>query len=317
MRRLLFIALACACATLGAHEFDEDLELTNEMDLGIEGEAEVSETLGVWALVGPPLGVIGTGLTIGRAEFQSGSRHRHHQKIGYDSADGTVRFAIPLPCGDVIAGSGGYAWTHLDWHNNPYFGQRDFTTGRGGLMYMTQRICNWVWRLGGSISVDTDADCWGHGVQYGWTLWGRYTLCGWNIHLGVTGLDGLHRQHTWPILGFEVDLGEAWSLSLVYPIDMSLKYRWDCTGAIGVSLRPVLSIHRVRKHDHTPMAIWQYRNLGGELFVSKGWRHGIGRVGVGMMGGDSIKVFNSDGKTLRLAKFGSSAYAQGELGFIF
>jgi hypothetical protein len=82
-------------------------------------------------------------------------------------------------------------------------------------------------------------------------------------------------------------------------------------------MRPVLSIHRAGRDEPVPLAIWQYKNIGTELFVQKVWRHLYLRAGTGIMYGDNIKVFDSDGDTIRLLKFKSSGYAQGQLAFIF
>jgi hypothetical protein len=131
------------------------------------------------------------------------------------------------------------------------------------------------------------------------------------------GLNGIHRNHTWPIIGPEVALSEHWQLNAVYPVDMCLEYRWASWGGTGLALRPFLAIHRTTQHEPVPLASFQYRNFGVEYFIREKFRWAALRVSVGVMTGGELKVWNDDGHRLRLLKFRHSGYGEASLAFLF
>lgn len=160
----------------------------------------------------------------------------------------------------------------LKWKENPYFSQDHFHNLAFSVGGMFQGE-TWLWKCNLGASFDLDAGKIGGYTLYSGQLWGRYSMTpNLGLHVGAIGITGLHENRAWPIFGFDYTWREKWKLRLIYPVDISLFYSFNCNWSLGVVHRLFWVRHRIqpRKNqieglERNSGAFVEYRNRGTEI----------------------------------------------------
>lgn len=159
----------------------------------------------------------------------------------------------------------------IDWKKNCYFSKTHFhnlAVSVGGI-YQGE---TWLWKCNIGASFDLDAGRIEGYTLYSAQLWGRYSMSRClGLHLGVVGITGLHENRAWPIVGFDYTWRERWKLRLIYPVDLSLFYAFNCNWSVGIVHRLFWVRHRVEPSRKSSSggenvgSFVEYRNRGTEL----------------------------------------------------
>ena len=209
---------------------------------------------------------------IGKARFtKKGIRD---ETLQFALGGGGLRYVQFLGCRREFAATMAieYFDNLLKWRENPFFHQSHFhnLAVSVGSVYMGP---TWLWKFNVGASFDLDVGRIGGYTLYSAQIWGRYSMndC-LGLHLGVIGITGLHENRAWPIIGIDYVWRERWKIHLIYPVDLSIFYAFNCHWSVGVVHRLFWVRHRVAppKRDpelieQRPGAFVEYRNRGTEL----------------------------------------------------
>lgn len=204
--------------------------------------------------------------------------------------------------------------TRLDWDSNPFFDRRNFNTATLSLLGFTHRLCDWAWV--GQFRYNIDANNWNFidTSTYDFLVWGRYAYRrDLGLHVGLFAETGIRWPVVLPVIGFDWRCLRYWTLTCVFPLNISVAYALDNYWNLRLSGRWWNDRHRVGEHEHLHKAIWRYTNYGVEIGADYGICGFKADVHGGIAFGGRVKVANHRGHETKTFRFKPAAYFGGEI----
>jgi hypothetical protein len=189
-----------------------------------------------------------------------------------------------------------YQWNRLHLQHNPYFSQDNINTASIILSAFTKRVCDWKWTAQVSFNFD-NLEYWdfNHYMNYDVFLWGRYTYCqNLGLHAGLYVQTGMKVDRVYPIVGVDWKINDSWMINAIFPMNVSVIYTINCEWNIALAGRFFDQIHRVKKDEPVPMAVWHYQASAVELaanYMPYKWL--TANVHAGSTVGGTLKITNS------------------------
>lgn len=252
---------------------------------------------------------------IGKSKFD---KHRFkHDKIGYSTAQAELGLIYYYnECNQEAANVElSYTATNIDWRENPFFKKEHFNQMNLTFGFLSKRLCNWLWKAQFQVTIDTDNfDFTDYGLYDG-LLWGRYTYCeDVGLHIGIVALTGMKITHVYPIIGFDYEFFPKLKLHAVFPVDMSLVYKFDCNWSTAIAARLFDSRLRADKHSNLSKAVIEYTNAGLEWGLSYHQNHYLrANIHAGYAFGGLLKIADRHYNHRRRLNFDGAPYAGGEV----
>lgn len=248
---------------------------------------------------------------IGKSKFNK--RGYKHQKIWFSGLDidASMVFYYEPEYKEAANFEFGFNRTIIDWKENPYFTQTRFDTVNLSFGAITERLCNWLWKAKLTMNIDTQHKDLGLYSTYDALAWGRYHYSDdIGVHMGILILTGMKIDHVYPILGFDWEIDDRWTLNAVFPVDMSLVYAYDCNWSFETAIRAFQVRYRVGEHQPLPKAVTLYQSVGIELGVNYEVKDQIQfNFHVGSTFGGKLKVANKNNNQPHHFKFEPAPYA--------
>lgn len=194
-------------------------------------------------------------------------------ELKYGQANATLEATFyydPCRVEGAIA-TAGYSHTLFDWNANPYFEQQNFNTLTLGIDGFSGRCNGWFWQARLAANFDLDHFNFNYYTTFDGLLWGRYSSpqCqDWGFHFGIIGQTGMHVDRVYPILGADWQYSPKLKLNLIFPLNVSAIYKFDCNWSAGVGGRFFDTRHRTGNDEPKPMAIICYRAIGAEALIN-------------------------------------------------
>jgi len=214
------------------------------------------------------------------------------------------------PVWGLLFGSG-WEGVEVNMQQNPEFEEKIFNYVNGLVGAYTTAFPGWLWKFTVSAFIDVEETPLVDYTLYQTVLWGKYDLCKWiELDFGFIAETGLRRSKVWPILGFVWIPAPKWTISAIYPIDISVNYSiTPCLIASG-SLRFLRSRHRLKDTEPNPQGIFEYRTTGAEFDLTYAPIPCFSTTGfVGSTGHGDLQVNDRNGKHGVHFKFNGSFYA--------
>ncbi len=211
-----------------------------------------------------PFSVSGSYLDVQKTHFRTPGFK--DDTLKYRQAEAAMAFTYPFnPYCGLIFGAG-WIGTEVDMENNPDFDETLFNYVNLSIGGFTKSFPDWTWTLTLAAYLDTEHFSFIDYALYDGVLWGKYDICKWvELDFGLIVEVGLHKEKVWPIIGFVYLPCDNWRISVVYPIDISVKYEfWSYWTAEG-SIRFLRNRHRVGQYAPNPQSIFEYRTTGAEF----------------------------------------------------
>lgn len=208
----------------------------------------------------------------------------------------------------------GYTATYIRWENNPWFDQTHFHTVSLILGGFSKRLERWLWK--GQVSINVDANEWdiSEYTNYDLLLWGRYEY--WDnvgIHIGFLAETGMKMDRVYPIIGFDWTLSRSWKLSLVYPVNISLDYIYNCNWSFALASRFFDSRFRVKKNQGYSRALVRYSNVGGEFAIKFDDAYMTANIHFGYTFGGRLRIASRHNRHPHNYDLDASAYGGAEV----
>jgi len=168
-----------------------------------------------------------------------------------------------------------YSLVDFDFKTNPFFKQQYFHTGTLSLGGFTERFKRWTIKAQAAANVDTHTWNFNEYLTLDFLLWGRYQLCkNIGFHTGFLIATGMKIDRVYPIVGIDWQATKKLKINLVYPVDVSAVYQFNCNWSVSAAGRLIFSRHRASEHTWVPKSLFVYQTAGGELglnYDSKKW----------------------------------------------
>lgn len=253
------------------------------------------------------------------SHFSKRRFRRQSQRFSEAEAElGAVYFYTPcFEEGGKI--SAGYTYTDFDWKQNPYFRQNHFNVATIELGFATKRLSGWLWQANFSMNLDMNHCNVNKYANYDILLWGRYSWgrC-FGYHVGFLAYTGMNVNRVWPVIGFDWTINRKWKLNMVYPLNISLVYDVNSKLSLALAGRAFINRYRVGQHEHIPLAIFEYRNSGGEFAVNYQWRPSCKvNLHVGRTIGGLIRISNQNHHHIRNLNIDGACYFGANLDYSF
>ena|GEM_PF-1085870 len=211
-----------------------------------------------------PISVSGSYLNVSKTHFRTPGFQ--NETLKYRQTEAAFAFTHPFSqfCG-LIFGAG-WIGTEVDMQNNPNFDETLFNYANLSLGGFNKTFPDWTWTLTLAAYLDLENFSFIDYALYDGVLWGKYDLCkSIELDFGAIVEVGLHKERVWPIVGFVYLPCDNWRISVVYPVDISVKYSFFSYWRAGGSIRFLRNRHRVGPNQPNPQSIFEYRTAGGEL----------------------------------------------------
>jgi len=257
-----------------------------------------------------PFAISGDFFFVKKAHFRD--KDIEDETISYGQIDAAFAYthACNPYCGFIFGA--GYVGSKVDWDENPFFSEKYFNYVSFQVGAFTRAEENWMWTLNANMFIDTEILDLADYALYQAVLWGKYK---WfdclRLDVGFILEVGLSKEKIWPILGFEfAPYPEKWSLTVIYPIDISFEYYLSKMWTAGASIRFIRNRHRVRESEPLPRGIFEYQATGAEFdltFQPFSWFFVTGFVGSTFLG--DLKITNANNHDAQFFKFDGSLYA--------
>lgn len=211
-----------------------------------------------------------------------------------------------------------YNVDNIKWRENPFFDQTRFSTAGVSIAGFSKRLNDWFWRAQVQMNIDT-IHCQTENLTWDILVWGRYTYSECiGIHAGFFAWTGIRIDHVWPIFGFDWRIDDQWKLSIVYPVNISLVYFFDCNWSVSIAGRALQNRHRAEDCAILPNAIVEYRNTGGELALNYICGKALeANIHAGYTFGGVLKIANHNNHHSRRFRFNGAPYVGGEVKISF
>lgn len=170
---------------------------------------------------------------------------------------------------EALSTSFSYTLTNLGFDGNPFFGEKIFNTLNFSIIGFSSRMSNWDLKAQAKINMNilhlgnTDY------YNYDLYLWGRYHYNSKiGLHAGALVATGMNINRFFPILGFDWQVTPSWQLNVIYPVNISLQYTFNCNWKVSLAGRYFFSRNRAGEHHRFPKGLYFYRAIGSELAVN-------------------------------------------------
>lgn len=184
------------------------------------------------------------------------------------TADASMVFYHEPTYAEAANVSLGYTTSWIHWEQNPWFSQEYFHTVSVALGGFSERLDRWTWRGQLQVNYDTGSHFSAEYFNYDLLLWGRYTVReNMGLHIGIFAETGMRTDRVLPVLGIDWRINPKWSLNLVFPLNVSIKYLINSRWSLALAGRVFDSRHRVRDDQSFPKAVVRYTNTAGELML--------------------------------------------------
>lgn len=184
------------------------------------------------------------------------------------TADASMVFYYEPACSEAANVGLGYTTSWIHWEQNPWFSQEYFHTVSLALGGFSGRLEDWVWRGQLQINYDTGSHFSAEYFNYDFLLWGRYSVKeNMGLHIGIFAETGMRTDRILPVLGIDWRMNPKWSINLVFPLNVSIKYLITPRWSLSLAGRVFDSRHRVRDDQSFPKAVIRYTNTGGEMML--------------------------------------------------
>lgn len=259
-----------------------------------------------------------SGDAIGKAKIDHSDGRGH---VKYNTFDVDFRFVFHYnkEYQEGLYGILNYQASEINWNKNPFFHKTEFHTASVTLGGFTHRLCNWRWVGEVAINIDTDHPNFTDYAFYDILLWGRYAYsCDVGLHVGLLVRTGMKIDWVYPVLGFDWTINDQWKLNVVFPVNVSLVYKFHKCWSVALAGRAFSERHRVGSHEPLPKALVTYRNAGGELALNYDcdqWLSANAHIGYSF--GGTLKIANKEYEHRHHFDFKSAGYVGGELAVRF
>lgn len=254
---------------------------------------------------------------IGQAKL---SRHNYHrQRLAYDelNADGTLVFYYNPQPKEAAYCSLGYCLINLAWNHNPYFRQKEFNNLSFAIGSATKRFSCWVWRSQIVANMNLDHLNLNQYLTWDFLCWGKYKYRQvMNFHIGIYGWTGMRINRLVPIVGFDWSINEKWKLNLVFPVNLSLVYRFNPCWSVAMAARALTSRNRLGRHENLNRGLYEYRTVGSEFnlrYKNEDCFPVEANLHCGWSFGGTLKVSNKHHRHQKTFNVGMAPYVGGEV----
>lgn len=216
-----------------------------------------------------PYTIEAAGDAIQKAKIKKG--YLDDQSIAFRIVDVDANAVVYYePCyGEALILGLGYNNTQFIWKENPFFKETVFRNVDLTIGAASERLNNWLWKGLVTFNLDADHTNWNLYASYELMLWGRYAYrTDLGVHAGFLAQTGMKIDHVYPIIGFDWQISPTWQLNVVYPVDISLEYTWNCFWSFEIAGRFFDHRQRVGKSEPLSQGLWTYRSSGVELGVN-------------------------------------------------
>lgn len=255
---------------------------------------------------------------VGNAEFSKGAYKGEKFRFSEFDLDGSAVIYYNECKREGFAFTLGYSRYNLDWHQNPFFHEKNFNVISTGIGFFSHRLDRWDWK--GLVKMNFDPCHLNFQDYVNWDLmvWGRYDLgCNWGFHTGFYALTGMKIDRVYPIIGFDWTINERWKLNAIFPMNFSVIYTYDCHWSFALASRIWDVRRRAGQDEPLPKALWEYRNVGVELaanYKMSGWNF---NAHVGYATGGRLKISDRHRSHSHRLNFNAAPYVGGEVAYNF
>ncbi len=257
--------------------------------------------------------------------FPADFRTDAYKQLHYDDGYAALYFAHNLhnAC-NSLAYEVGYSFLHLGWKENPRFSEQNFNFATASIAYISTGLEDWRWVLRGGVSVDSDNFDFGQTALYYGLAWGRYQFCDCaGAHVGAFGYAGIENNYFVPVLGFDWNFCDKWTLNAIFPLKMDIEYAFNDSLDLALNFRtfggPYKSPKRVPGgHGEFHDAIFSIYSSGLELDINAHyWSWLTAEIGGGWNFGGWINIKNDDNRHGKYYKFEGAPYVQANMSISF
>lgn len=257
----------------------------------------------------------------GKADFE----HEHCKKklknvqFAIAELEGTGVFYYNPACHEGLFATLGYTYTLIDW-KNPYVDQNNFNTVSFGMGGFSKRLSDWTWQ--GQVVVNADVTHFEFAdyFTFNMILAGRYAYnpC-LGLHVGLIVLTGYRIDHVYPIVGVDWKISDKWWVNAVFPLNVSLLYKFTDRWSVEIAGRAYEERHRVGKHNHYSRGLVEYYSTGMELGVNYASCQETvkGNIHIGEGFGGLVKVSDQRHRNGHRFRFKAAPYVGGYLAVKF
>lgn len=259
----------------------------------------------------PAIAIDGNYLSVNRTSFRESEFD--DDNLTYRELDLSYTYLFAYDSTSAMTLGAGYVGTEVNMTNNPFFDETHFDYITFTATGITQKLCNWLLKAGGSALVDVAELNLSDYTLYQGFLLGKYVYCP-TLHLdaGFICELGLNKRKFWPVFGFNYFPTKRLNIHAVYPLDISAEYFIFPSLSLEGSVRFLRNRHRVRITEPLPMGIFEYRTTGAEFDINYNpfpWIILSGYVGSTFDG--DLKVTDRNNEHAIHAKFRGSFYVGG------
>lgn len=233
------------------------------------------------------------------------------EHLRYGEGEASATYVYHLNCDTVLTLGAGWGNTLVQWKENPFFKKESYNNAFVTIGALSTAVKDWTWQGEFSLNSDTDR-FFDQSVLYTFAGWGRYS-CNPNSTFGTSVgcilRSGIRQDIMWPVFGFDWQL-KNWSINLIYPVNVSVVYRFTKCWSAGVAARFINSRHRLEKDEPDPSGIFEYRNFGLEAGLSYECAPFFSaNVHIGVLDEGDLKVTNSRYRDATYCKTKAAGYA--------
>jgi hypothetical protein len=212
-----------------------------------------------------------------------------------------------------------YMNTHLGWHNNPAFNQKDFNTGGITFGGFSGRLDDWMFKGFIRAAVDLDHVDFNHYLLWDLAFYGIYTLCdGFRLNFGFYSQLGMKVDRVWPVIGFIWEYSDCIRIDAVFPVDLNIYYKINKCWSAGLGAQFFRTRNRTGQDEPVHRAIWVYENAGLDARINYEMNElTYASFHVGYTVGGKLKITDQHYKERHHYDFDGAPYAGGELGIKF
>ena len=243
---------------------------------------------------------------------------REGEKIAFASSRLRASYSHPLSEKSNVLVSLAHSGAEINWKENPNFRENKFATLDLALVGQSMKVPHWF--LQGALLTKVDTDAWNFSryALYQGFMWGRYSYSKlFGVHVGLSGTSGLRKDKVFPILGIDYSPNAKWKFQVIFPMDLSAKYKMSERWSLAAGAKSFRARHRLHKRENISQGIFEYRSYGSELSLNYEIQNFMAKIHSGMNFGGDLKISNSKGKDSIFYKYKSSVFFGSQLSYTF
>lgn len=244
----------------------------------------------------------------------------HHQHVKFYTAEIQAQGIFYYDaCHEEALGAGiGYTNSRFDWNKNHFFHEKNMNQVSLTVLASSKRLCNWLWQASVTANWEPKYQKFWDYTNYDLLLWGQYSFNQtMNWHFGFLALVGMKVDNIYPVFGFDWAFWDQWKLNLVFPLNLSLEYQFDCDWTAAAAIRFFDIRYRFGRHEKLDRGLLHYRNNGAELAINYNKDQLKLNVHAGVTFAGQFVISNRHNKHKKHFDMDSAAYAGAEASFKF